>query len=79
MKTIKSETFTTDNGTQIRITVNGEEFSIEGRNPEPSIPQPVDRWTLQHELAGVKLLVVGWGLSIVASTIIAMIITLAVK
>ena len=57
---------TTDDGTRIDITVNGQEFHVEGRRPAPTVPEPVDRWTLRQELAGVKLLVVGWGMSIVA-------------
>lgn len=57
---------TTDDGTKIDITVDGKNFRVEGRRPAPSIPDPIDRWTLRQELAGVKLLVVGWSMSIVA-------------
>lgn len=66
MANVRTETFTTADGTRIDITVNGQEFHVEGRRPAPTVPQPVDRWTLQQELAGVKLMVFGWGMGIVA-------------
>lgn len=66
MASVKSETFTTPDGTVVRIIVNGQEFRVEGRRPNPASPEPVDRWTLRQELAGVKLMVFGWGMGIVA-------------
>lgn len=66
MANVRTETFTTADGTRIDITVNGQEFRVEGRRPAPTVPQPVDRWTLRQELAGVKLMVFGWGMGIVA-------------
>lgn len=57
---------TTDDGTKIDITVDGKNFRVEGSHPSPAVQQPIDRWTLRQELAGVKLLVVGWGMGIVA-------------
>ena len=57
---------TTDEDTKIDITVDGKNFRVEGSRPSPAVQQPIDRWTLQHELAGVKLLVVGWGMGIMA-------------
>ena len=66
MASVKSETFTTADGTVVRITVNGQEFRVEGRRPTPTSPEPVDRWTLRQELAGIKLMVFGWGMGIVA-------------
>lgn len=56
---------TTDDGTKIDITVDGKNFRVEGSRQTLPIP-PVDRWTLRQELAGVKLLVVGWGMGIMA-------------
>lgn len=81
MANIKSETFTTADGTVVRITVNGQEFRVEGRrpNPAPTVPQPVDRWTLRQELAGVKLMVFGFGLGIVATICVATIAVLVVR
>lgn len=79
MANVKSETFTTADGTVVRITVNGQEFRVEGSRPTPTIPQPVDRWTLQQELAGVKLMVFGFGLGIVALLLACTGIMLAVK
>ena len=35
MANVKSETFTTADGTVVRITVNGQEFRVEGRRPTP--------------------------------------------
>ena len=61
---------TTDDGTKIDITVDGKNFRVEGSHPSPAVPQPIDRWTLQHELAGVKLLVVGWSMGIIAMLLI---------
>lgn len=66
MANVKSETFTTADGTVVKITVNGQEFRVEGTRPAPTVPQLVDRWTLRQELAGVKLMVFGWGMGIVA-------------
>lgn len=61
---------TTDDGTKIDITVDGKNFRVEGSHPSPAVQQPIDRWTLRQELAGVKLLVVGWSMSIVALLLI---------
>lgn len=79
MASVKSETFTTPDGTVVRIIVNGQEFHVEGRRPAPTVPQPVDRWTLQQELAGVKLMVFGFGLGIVATICVATIAVLVVR
>lgn len=79
MASVKSETFTTADGTVVRIIVNGQEFRVEGRRPAPTVPQPVDRWTLRQELAGVKLMVFGFGLGIVATICVAAVVVLAVK
>lgn len=79
MASVKSETFTTPDGTVVRITVNGQEFRVEGTRPTPTVPQPVDRWTLRQELAGVKLMVFGFGLGIVATICVAAVVVLAVK
>ena len=81
MASVKSETFTIADGTVVRITVNGQEFRVEGRRPNPAstVPQPVDRWTLRQELAGVKLMVFGWGMGIVATICVAAVVVLAVK
>lgn len=70
MASVKSETFTTPDGTVVRITVNGQEFRVEGTRPTPTVPQPVDRWTLRQELAGIKLMVFGWSLGIVGVLIL---------
>lgn len=70
MASVRTETFTTADGTVVRITVNGQEFRVEGRRPAPTVPQPVDRWTLRQELAGVKLMVFGWGMGIVGVLIL---------
>lgn len=70
MANVKSETFTTADGTVVRITVNGQEFRVEGRRPNPTSPEPVDRWTLRQELAGIKLMVFGFGLGIVSMMIL---------
>lgn len=70
MANVKSETFTTADGTVVKITVNGQEFRVEGRRPAPTSPDPVDRWTLRQELAGVKLMVFGFGLGIVGVLIL---------
>ena len=70
MASVKSETFTTADGTVVRITVNGQEFRVEGRRPNPASPEPVDRWTLRQELAGVKLMVFGWGMGVVSVLIL---------
>ena len=69
MATNRIHTITTDNGTRITLTVNGEDFRIDGSRPKLSTP-PIDRWTLQHELAGVKFLVVGWSMGIIAMLLI---------
>lgn len=79
MANVKSETFTTADGTVVRITVNGQEFRVEGRRPNPTSPDPVDRWTLRQELAGVKLMVFGFGLGIVGAIFLAAVVVLAVK
>lgn len=79
MANVKSETFTTADGTVVRITVNGHEFRVEGTRPTPTVPQPVDRWTLQQELAGVKLMVFGFGLGIVAAIFLAAVVVLVAK
>lgn len=79
MANVKSETFTTADGTVVRITVNGQEFRVEGRRPAPTSPDPVDRWTLRQELAGVKLMVFGFGLGIVGAIFLAAVVVLAVK
>lgn len=79
MASVRTETFTTADGTVVRITVNGQEFRVEGRRPNPASPEPVDRWTLQQELAGVKLMVFGFGLGIVALLLACTGIMLAVK
>lgn len=79
MASVKSETFTTPDGTVVRIIVNGQEFRVEGTRPAPTVPQPVDRWTLQQELAGVKLMVFGFGLGIVATICVATIAVLVVR
>ena len=70
MANVKSETFTTADGTVVRITVNGQEFRVEGRRPDPTSPDPVDRWTLRQELAGVKLMVFGWSMGIMGVLIL---------
>lgn len=79
MASVKSETFTTADGTVVRITVNGQEFRVEGTRPTPTVPQPVDRWTLQQELAGVKLMIFGWGMGVVATICVATIAVLVVR
>lgn len=79
MASVKSETFTTADGTVVMITVNGQEFRVEGRRPTPTSPEPVDRWTLRQELAGVKLMVFGFGLGIVATICVATIAVLVVR
>ena len=63
MATNRVHTFTTDNGTRITFTINGESFSIEREAPAPDTTRPVERWELRHELAGVKLLVIGFGMA----------------
>ena len=63
MATNRVHTITTDNGTRITVTLNGESFSIEREAPAPDTTRPVERWELRHELAGVKLLVIGWGMA----------------
>lgn len=79
MASVRTETFTTADGTVVRITVNGQEFRVEGRRPTPTVPQPVDRWTLQQELAGVKLMIFGWGMGVVATICVATIAVLVVR
>lgn len=79
MANVRTETFTTADGTRIDITVNGQEFRVEGRRPAPTVPQPVDRWTLQQELAGIKLMIFGWGMGVVATICVAAVVVLAVK
>lgn len=79
MASVKSETFTTADGTVVRITVNGQEFRVEGTRPNHASPEPVDRWTLQQELAGVKLMIFGWGMGIVATICVATIAVLVVR
>lgn len=79
MASVRTETFTTADGTRIDITVNGQEFHVEGRRPAPTVPQPVDRWTLRQELAGVKLMIFGFGLGIVATICVATIAVLIVR
>ena len=61
---------TTADGTKIDITVDGKNFRVEGSRPGPAVPQPIDRWTLQHELSGVKFLIVGWSMGISALLLI---------
>ena len=63
MATNRIHTITTDNGTRITITVNGENFTIERDDPSPNITPPVGRWELRNELVGVKLLVIGFGMA----------------
>ena len=63
MATNRIHTITTDNGTRITITVNGENFTIERDAPSPDTTRPVERWELRHELAGVKMLVIGLGMA----------------
>lgn len=63
MATNRIHTITTDNGTRITITVNGENFTIERDAPAPYTTRPVERWELRHELAGVKMLVIGFGMA----------------
>ena len=70
MATNRIRSITTDDGTKIDITVDGKDFRVEDSHPSPAVPQPIDRWTLQHELSGVKLLIVGWSMSIVALILI---------
>ena len=79
MASVKSETFTTPDGTVVRITVNGQEFRVEGRRPTPTSPEPVDRWTLRQELTGIKLMVFGWGMGVVATICVATIAVLVVR
>lgn len=79
MASVRTETFTTADGTVVKITVNGQEFRVEGRRPTPTVPQPVDRWTLQQELAGVKLMIFGWGMGVVATICVATIAVLVVR
>lgn len=79
MASVRTETFTTADGTRIDITVNGQEFRVEGRRPNPASPEPVDRWTLRQELAGVKLMIFGFGLGIVATICVATIAVLIVR
>ena len=63
MATNRIHTITTDNGTRITITVNGENFTIERDAPSPDTTRPVGRWELRNELVGVKLLVIGFGMA----------------
>ena len=63
MATNRIHTITTDNGTRITVTLNGESFSIEREAQAPDTTRPVERWELRHELAGVKLLVIGFGMA----------------
>lgn len=63
MATNRVHTITTDNGTRITVTLDGESFSIEREAPAPYTTRPVERWELRHELAGVKLLVIGFGMA----------------
>ena len=63
MATNRIHTITTDNGTRITITVNGENFTIERDAPSPNTTRPVERWELRNELVGVKLLVIGFGMA----------------
>lgn len=73
MANVKTSTFTTSDGTKVSITVNGDEFIIEGRRPDKPVFQPVDSWQLQHEISGLKLMIVGWGMAtIVALVLIAL-------
>lgn len=79
MANVKSETFTTADGTVVKITVNGQEFRVEGRRPTPTSPEPVDRWTLRQELAGIKLMIFGWGMGVVATICVATMAVLVVR
>lgn len=63
MATNRIHTITTDNGTRINITVNGESMTIEREAPAPYTTRPVERWELRHELAAVKMLVIGFGMA----------------
>ena len=63
MATNRIHTITTDNGTRITVTLNGESFSIEREAQAPYTTRPVERWELRHELVGVKLLVIGFGMA----------------
>ena len=63
MATNRIHTITTDNGTRITITVNGENFTNERDATSPDTTRPVGRWELRNELVGVKLLVIGFGMA----------------
>lgn len=62
MSTNRIHTITTDDGTRIDITVDGRNFRIDGSAPTSYETRPVERWELQHELASVKLLIIGFGM-----------------
>lgn len=63
MATNRIHTITTDNGTRITLTVNGEDFTVERDAPSQNTTRPVWRWELHNELVGVKLLVIGFGMA----------------
>lgn len=63
MATNRIHTITTDNGTRITLTVNGDDFTVERDAPSQNTTHPVDRWELRNELVGVKLLVIGFGMA----------------